>query len=95
MPYIKKEQRLKFKSAEVGMGRIENAGELNYFVTRTFLNYLKTNGMSYQTINDIGGVLHWVGHEFYRRLIGFYEDYKAKENGDVITAEERDILGGT
>jgi hypothetical protein len=92
MPYIKQEDREKFVSAEVGMSRIENAGELNYFITRTCLNYLKTKGMRYQAFNDIVGVLTCVVNEFYRRLIGYYEDIKIVENGDVLTAEEIQVM---
>jgi hypothetical protein len=92
MPYIKEEDREKFLAAEEAMAKIENAGQLNYFVTRTFLNYVKTKGIKYQTLNDIGGVLNWVGHEFYRRLISWYEDTKIKENGDILTEDDRKAL---
>jgi hypothetical protein len=92
MPYIKKEDRKKFESAEVGMGRIETVGELNYFITRTCLNYIKNNGFNYQKINDILGVLSAVGHEFYRRLFKYYEDLKIYENGDVLTDEEKKVM---
>ena len=88
MPYIKEEDRPKFESAEEAMGKIETVGELNYFVTRTCLNYLKNNGFNYQKINDILGVLSAIGFEFYRRLFGYYEDIKIMENGDVLTDEE-------
>ena len=92
MPYIKKEDRPKFESAEEAMGQIKTVGELNYFVTRTFLNYIKNNGFKYQTINDILGVLNAVGHEFYRRLFSFYENVKIAENGDVLTQAEMDSM---
>jgi hypothetical protein len=94
MPYIKQEDRPKFKSAEVGMGRIESAGELNYFITRTCLTYMYNKGICYQTFNDIVGVLTCVVSEFYRRVIGDYEDVKVRQFGDVITKKERQVLGG-
>lgn len=94
MPYIKKEDRPKFKSAEEAMGRIETVGELNYFITRTCLNYFKNNGFNYQKINDVLGVLSAVGMEFYRRLFLYYEDVKIHENGDVLTEEEMSVIGG-
>jgi len=92
MPYINKDDRPKFESAEEAMGQIKTVGELNYFVTRTCLNYLKNNGFNYQKINDILGVLSAVGFEFYRRLFGFYEDMKIMENGDVLTDEEMRVI---
>lgn len=93
MPYIRKEDRPKFESAEEAMGKIETVGELNYFITRTCLNYLKNNGFNYQKINDILGVLSAVGFEFYRRLFCYYEDVKIFENGDVLTDEEKEVIG--
>jgi len=92
MPYIPKEDRPKFESAEEAMGKIETVGELNYFITRTCLNYIKNNGFKYQKINDILGVLSAVGHEFYRRLFCFYENVKIAENGDVLTQAEMDSM---
>jgi hypothetical protein len=96
MPYIKKEDREKFDSWELsasGMGELcENAGELNYVITRVCFGYIKKHGMRYQTFNDIMGVLKGVTLEFYRRLIGYYEDIKIFENGDVLTKEEMDMI---
>jgi hypothetical protein len=92
MPYIKKEDRPKFESAEEAMGKIETVGELNYFITRTCLNYIRNNGFNYQKINDILGVLNAVGHELYRRSFSYYENYKRMENGDVLTKEEMDVM---
>lgn len=92
MPYIKPEDREKFESAEEGMSKIESVGELNYFITRACFNYIKNKNMGYQTFNDIMGVLAGVNMEFYRRLIGYYEDMKIMENGDVLTDEEMRLL---
>lgn len=92
MPYIKPEDRPKFESAEEAMGKIETVGELNYFITRTCLNYIKNNGFNYQKINDILGVLSAVGMEFYRRLFKYYEDLKIWENGDVLTDAEKQVM---
>ena len=93
MPYIHPDDRPKFASAEVGMDRIETVGELNYFISRACLNYLRNNGFKYQKINDILGVLSAVGFEFYRRLFGYYEDVKIYENGDILTDEEMQVMG--
>ena len=58
-------------------------GELNWAITDTVDNYLKENGLSYKTINDIVGALSCCGQEFYRRIAAPYENTKCKQNGDV------------
>jgi broad-specificity NMP kinase len=65
-------------------GSPENAGELNYLLTMTVSDYLFAKKHSYQTFNDVIGVLECMKQELYRRLIGPYEDTKIKENGDVF-----------
>jgi len=80
MPYIKKEKR---KPLLLGTTPT-NAGELNFIITTKLLDYVKNKGESYQTYNDIIGVLGAISHEFYRRQIVGYEDDKVEENGDVF-----------
>jgi len=85
MPYIKPEERPKFKKGlDNLMPNIENAGQLNYVLTNLFLGYLKHNGKNYQNINDIVGALTCAKDEFYRTIVGPYENTKIIENGDVI-----------
>ena len=40
-------------------------------------------GLNYQTCNDVMGALEGAKAEFYRRVVGPYEDQKIEENGDV------------
>ena len=83
MPYIKDKRR---REQLVGSGILaipKNAGELNYKITMVCKQYLEDKGESYQTYNDILGVLAAVPLELYRRKIAPYEDKKIKENGDV------------
>jgi hypothetical protein len=61
----------------------QNAGELNYAVTNLVLGYIAQHGKNYQHINDVIGALEGAKLEFYRRLVGPYEDTKIAENGDV------------
>lgn len=75
MPYIKNERRNKYPP--------ENAGELNYIITRIIKRYLQVKGVSYQTMNDIVGALDNAKDEFRRRIQHPYEDNKIQENGDV------------
>lgn len=85
MPYIKMLDRAKYikelsKLSEVG---ISNPGELNYLITCLCNHYAHTKKVSYQTINDIIGVLECAKQEYYRRVVGPYEEIKIKENGDL------------
>lgn len=82
MPYIPEERRddlIDGNKQEV----ISTAGELNYGFTMLLQEYVKTKGLSYQTINDIIGALEGAKMEFYRRVAVPYEDIKRDLNGDV------------
>lgn len=84
MPYIPPEDRFMFDT-EIDrlIPEIENAGELNYVITRLCLGYWKSRGSRYQQIAEITGVLVNAKDEFYRRVAAPYEDVKIHENGDV------------
>lgn len=58
-------------------------GDLNYIFTKLAIGFSNSKGISYQTFNDVLGALEGAKLELYRRLIAGYEDYKAKQNGDV------------
>lgn len=80
MPYISQEAR-----NELAQGKApENAGELNYTISRLLLDYLDRQGLSYTRLNEVMGVLSCVGQELYRRLAVPYEDKKIQENGDIF-----------
>ena len=79
MLYIKKDDRSKL---ELGEGA-ENYWQLNYCISMLCKEYLEGKGESYQTYNDIIGVLECAKMEMYRRKIANYENKKIKENGDV------------
>ncbi len=87
MPYIKKEQRpavdelvnplinyLKSLPLE------DQDGSLNYAVTKIIKHVYP---QKYFHFNRALGVLTAITQEFYRKIIGLYEDTKIKENGDV------------
>ena len=61
----------------------EDAGELNYALTRLAQRYLEAKGLRYSTLNEIMGVFTCAAQEFYRRWAIPYEDLKIQENGDV------------
>lgn len=79
MPYITQGQR---NAIEAGIGP-ESPGELNYVLTVTIDKYVKENGMSYQSINDVLGALEGAKLEFYRRVAVPYENGKLSTNGDI------------
>lgn len=95
MPYIKQDKRYQDlleiyakKDADTLNLNIEangprNSGELNFVLTIIVQEYFKVNGGRYQQINDIVGALEGAKLEFYRRIVGPYEDKKIQENGDV------------
>ena len=65
----------------------QNAGELNYKITATILEYLYNINPSepnrYSDYNEILGVLEACKLELYRKVIVKYEDQKCTENGEV------------
>ena len=81
MPYIPEDKRLELAQSPICP---RNVGELNYMFTMSLQMYLDKHGESYQTHNDIMGVLSSVTKEWYRRKVAPYEDKKIKENGDVF-----------
>lgn len=80
MPYVPKARRATLAKAGA---KANDAGELNYQITRLLVFYTQHHGLKYKTINDIMGALDGAGKEYYRRVAGPYEDGKIAENGDV------------
>lgn len=79
MPYINQDARDAIDSGEIPV----TAGELNYLLTVTVLEYIAFNGKSYSSFNDAIGALEACKLELYRRHAAPYEDEKIAENGDV------------
>lgn len=88
MPYIKKDQRIKFDEyAKKISENASNPGDLNYSITVILQEYLKKTGVRYANINEIIGVLECAKLEFYRRIAQDYENYCVEKNGDVLLVE--------
>ena len=84
MPYIKKEDRSKFKAHAKMLGqKADCAGDLNYLITEIIHEFIKKKGMRYSNINEAIGALECCKLELYRKLAIPYEDAKIAENGDV------------
>ena len=79
MPYVKESRRATLGNYDPP----RNPGDLNYLFTLEIIRYLKQNGLSYQTCNDITGACTNARDEFKRRVQDPYEDKKISENGDV------------
>lgn len=82
MPYIEPDERRRL----AGGGKPENAGELNYAITRLIDDYLHERGkIRYAHLNEVVGVLECAKLELYRRIAAPYEDQKIDESGDVYS----------
>ena len=87
MPYIKKEDRPELDNLiEPVITHLKNApveeqdGKINYIVTKLLKGVYPAKYFHY---NRAIGVLTAILQEFYRRVVGPYEDTKIKEHGDV------------
>ncbi|MEX2572294.1 MAG: hypothetical protein WD737_13430 [Gemmatimonadota bacterium] len=85
MPYISQEARTRLDDG----GEPDNAGELNYAVTRLIDDYLVRKGMRYGNLNEVIGALECAKLELYRRVAAPYEEEKMKEAGDLYRSLER------
>lgn len=83
MPYIDLKRRDEMANYTCDGEKPDNAGELNYTITRLLIEYMTHKGHSYQTFNDISGAMTECLAEFRRRVIVPYEDGKILENGDI------------
>lgn len=83
MPYIKKDRRAPIWAYDA---KPENAGELNYLITKLIDEYLKNcEKVNYAALNEVIGVLECAKLELYRRVVAPYEDTKIIENSDVYS----------
>lgn len=89
MPYIKQSDRPTYdKDIESLTKNINSSGETNYVITSLLHLLVQKNGMNYDCVNTLMGVLTCVQQEFYRKVVVPYEELKIQENGDI------NILGG-
>jgi hypothetical protein len=88
MPYIREEDRIKFKPIleeldEILLHSSMNTGDMNYLITKIVHMFLEEKGLSYQHLNDMIGVLECAKLELYRKIASDYEDTKEKLNGKI------------
>lgn len=88
MPYIPQIDRNKFATVlfaldgQINVHGISN-GELNYLFSMIAKAYLIRHGMSYNTLGDVVKALECAKLEFYRTVVGPYEDKKISQNGGL------------
>lgn len=80
MPYISPERRIVL---DENKNSPQNAGELNYVLTRQILQYIINKGECYQSYNDVIGVLGCIDNEIKFRSLNLYEVTKRLSNGDL------------
>lgn len=87
MPYIDQDKRPELdKLIEPFIEKIkslpieEQDGALNYSITKIFRNVYP---VKYFHLNRALGVLTAITQEFYRKIVGPYEEKKISQNGDV------------
>lgn len=82
MPYIPKERRPLLDPLSDAVSA-QNAGELNFQITRLVDDFVKRKNGNYEAINAAVGALECAKLELYRRIAAPYEDEKITLNGDV------------
>lgn len=87
MPYVIPEQRQVISIHNAQRKRATRPGELNFLFTEVVVSYLNSQGLCYQTINDIVGALEQAKDEFRRRVVHPYEDEKIVSAGDVYPSQ--------
>jgi hypothetical protein len=80
MPYVPQKRRAALAHAG---SKANDAGELNYQITRLLVFYTQHHGIKYKTFNDISGACTEALAEYRRKVVAPYEDVKCTENGDV------------
>lgn len=97
MPYIELRERARLERAglralcrhiEESNG-IQGAGQIAYSVTRLMQAFVGRNRRFFM-MALAGGAVLFALLEFYRRVVGPYEDQKILENGDVYPCENEE-----
>ena len=85
MPYIKQEDRQWLLGVEDALedAGVATAGEIQYLVALVIKEYLRDKELRYQTFNDVLGALAGAEAEFYREVLGPYEDMAIEKNGGI------------
>lgn len=86
MPYIKKEDRLKYYNICAAIqesGPIENKGDLEFLVFMLMVKFMATRDKRYSTLHDVVYAIQHCAHEYERRFLDKREDEARDINGDI------------
>lgn len=84
MPYIKKQDRPKFRGQARLLGNEATCGgDLNYIFTEIAHAYVTKVGMRYANLETVVSALECAKLEFYSQIVRPYENQKIADNGDV------------
>ncbi len=84
MPYITQDRRDVFDSALAQLaGKVQNEGELNYCIYKLSRLIILRIGESYSNLSMCSSAMEHAKLEWYRKVLGPYEDEKIRENGDI------------
>ena len=83
MPYIRLEDRKKFKGLIDNMPLLENKGELEYLIFRLMQHYMMNKERRYSTLHDCVYAAMHCADEYRRRYLDLREDAAIIENGDI------------
>lgn len=91
MPYIPKSDRSEFEAdiasivnKLVSHDENDAKGKLNYIIFSICYQIVMRRGIRYFRLQDVYGTMTSCAAEFYRRVIGPYEDQAIEKNGDVL-----------
>jgi hypothetical protein len=84
MPYITQDRRDVFNNALMELaGEVQNEGELNYCIYKLSRLIIHRIGRSYSNLSMCSSAMEHAKLEWYRKILGPYEDEKIRENGEI------------
>jgi len=85
MPYISEEDRdlYEFIVEELEVLSIDNPGHLQYLIAVLIGSYMADKPLRYATMNEVMGALNGANMEFYREVVGPYEEKAIDKNGYI------------
>ena len=83
MPYIKKEERMKYDYQLDNLPNIETKGDLEYCVFKLMKKFMKTREFRYSTLHEVVYAVMHCADEYRRRYLDKREDEAISTNGDV------------
>ncbi len=84
MPYITRDRRKVFDKALAELAsEVNNEGELNYCIYKLSMLIAERIGHSYSNLSMCSSAMEHAKLEWYRKVLGPYEDVKIRQNGDI------------